>query len=319
MMAGKGATASVAGVLPVIQTPFNEDESIDFGALAHEVEWAIQQGVDGLTVAMVSEYLRLSDDERIAVGRATVEAAAGLPVIVSVGAESTAAARALAIRAEEAGAAALMAIPPIAARALDDETERYYEDLLAAVELPIIVQDASSYVGAPLPISMQASLLDRHGPRVMFKPEAEPIGPRLTALREGTNGEAKVFEGTGGIALIDSYRRGVVGTMPAVDVCWALVALWRALVAGEEDAAYRISGPLAAMVAMQSSLDAYVAIEKHLLVRQGVLPNEVRRGPVDFDLDAESRAEIDRLLDRLRAAVALASGAPEVGPELEAK
>lgn len=297
------------GVLPVVQTPFDGHEDIDFGALVQEVAWALEQGVDGLTVAMVSEYLRLSDEERIAVAHALVGAAQGRPVIASVGAESAAAARSLARRAEEAGAAALMAIPPVAVRAHEAEIARYYEALLCAVELPIIVQDASGYVGEPLSIELQVSLLDRFGARVMFKPEADPIGPRLTALRDCSEGRAAVFEGSGGIALIDSYRRGIVGTMPAVDVCWALVALWRALGEGDEEGAYAISGPLAGLISMQSSLDAYVAIEKHLLVRQGVLPSERRRGPSGFDLDRESREEVDRLFDRLAAAVEATRGA----------
>ena len=302
-------TEQLRGVLPVVQTPFDAREDVDHAALAHEVRWALEQGVDGLTVAMVSEYLRLSDEERIAVAGTVVEAAAGRPVIASVGAESTAAARALACRAQEVGATALMAIPPIAVRSAESEIARYYEALLTAVDIPVVVQDASGYVGEPLSIEMQVSLLDRFGPRVLFKPEADPIGPRLTALRDGSDGRARVLEGSGGIALIDSYRRGIVGTMPAVDLCWALVALWRALVDGDDELAYLISGPLAGMISMQSSLDAYVAIEKHLLVRQGVLPSDRRRGPSAYELDAESRAEVDRLFDRLVEAVDASHGA----------
>jgi dihydrodipicolinate synthase/N-acetylneuraminate lyase len=300
------------GVLPVIQTPFDAADRIDFDTLTYEVGWALDQGVDGLTIGMVSEYLRLTDDERIAIGRATVEAARGTPVIMSVGAESTAAACGLAARAQDAGAAALMAIPPISVTALESEIARYYEALLAVVDLPIIVQDASGYVGASLSIDMQVSLLERFGPRVMFKPEADPIGPRLTALRDASNGEAMVFEGTGGIALIDSFRRGIVGTMPAVDCCWALVALWSALSSGDDQAAYAIHGPLASLVSLQTSLDTFVAIEKHLLVRQGVFESDRARGPVGFVLDPETRDEVDRLFDRL--AEAAQTNAPRHAP-----
>ncbi len=292
------------GVLPVVQTPYDSDELVDHGGLAHEVAWAMEQGVDGFTVAMVSEYLRLTDDERIAVSRTTVEAAAGRPVVVSVGAESTAAACMLAVRAQDIGATALMAIPPLSARAGEDELARYYERLLNCVEVPVVVQDASGYVGQPLSIDLQVSLLDRFGSRVLFKPEADPIGPRLTALRDATSSRARVFEGSGGLALIDSFRRGIVGTMPAVDVCWAIVALWQAMTEGEEEMAYAISGALGPLIALQRSLDAYVAVEKYLLVRQGVLRDGRARGPLGFVLDRETRAEIDRLFDRLSHVVA---------------
>ncbi len=297
------------GVLPVVQTPYGRDDLVDHGALAHEVAWAVEQGVDGLTVAMVSDYLRLTDEERVAVSRTTIQAAGGLPVVVSVGAESAVVACALAVRAYELGARALMAVPPLSVRALEDETARYYEALLLATPLPVVVQDASGYVGQPLSIDVQVSLLERFGSRVMFKPEAEPIGPRLTALRDATGGRAQVFEGSGGIALVDSFRRRVVGTMPAVDVCWALVALWRALSEDDDETAYAISGPLASLISMQGSLDTFIAIEKHLLVRQGVLKSDRARGPLGFRLDHETRAEADRLFDRLSDAVASSRGA----------
>jgi 4-hydroxy-tetrahydrodipicolinate synthase len=176
-------------------------------------------------------------------------------------------------------------------------------DIAGSTSLPLIVQDASGYVGAPLSIDIQAKLHSELGDRVMFKPEAPPIGPRLSQLIKQTNGQARVFEGTGGLHLIDSFRRGVVGTMPAGDLVWALSALWKALCHGDYPRAYRIAGPLALMVSLQTTLDSFVAIEKHLLVRQGVFPTSAMRGPVGDGLDDHTREEIERLMDLLRQAV----------------
>jgi 4-hydroxy-tetrahydrodipicolinate synthase len=149
-------------------------------------------------------------------------------------------------------------------------------------------------------IELQARLLDEFGPdRVLYKPEANPIGPKLSELREATKGRARVFEGTGGIALVDSFRRGIVGTMPGADLIAGLVPLWRALQAGDAVTADAIHGPLAALISMQTSLDAFLAVEKHLLVRQGIFRNTVVRGPVGFHLDEETRREVDRLFDRM--------------------
>ena len=63
-----------------------------------------------------------------------------------------------------------------------------------------------------------------------------------------------------------------------------------------------IHGPLAAIVSMQTSLDAFLAVEKHLLVRQGIFKNTLVRGPVGFHLDEETKREVDRLFDRLMVA-----------------
>ena len=48
---------------------------------------------------------------------------------------------------------------------------------------------------------------------------------------------------------------------------------------------------------MQNSLDAFLAIEKYLLVKQGVFKNTLVRGPVGYTLDDETRREVDRLFD----------------------
>ncbi|MED5400465.1 MAG: dihydrodipicolinate synthase family protein [Planctomycetota bacterium] len=291
------------GVQIVFQLPYHADESIDYETLGREIDHIFVAGADGLVMAMVTEVLRLSETERHEVARFTCEAAAGRgPVVVSVGAESTRGACEFAVGAESVGASAVMAIPPVSIGVDEDQLRNYYEHILQAISLPVIIQDASGYVGRPMSIELQAGLMENWGAdRVLFKPEANPIGPRLTALRDATGGQARVFEGSGGIALLDSYRRGVVGTMPGADLVEPLVAFWQALEAGDWDRATSISEPLTSLVMLQESLDSFIAVEKHILVRKGVFANEVIRGPVGFVLDEETRAEVDRRYDRLLA------------------
>lgn len=290
------------GVLPVFQTPFLEDESIDAQTLEKEIHWLYDRGANGIVMAMVSEILRLDTNEREQLASLACKfGAARGAVVISVGAESAAVAERYARHAESAGAHALMAIPPVSVGVAPDELIRYYERILRATSLPVVVQDASGYVGRPMSIELQAQLLDDFGPRVMFKPEAAPIGPRLSQLRDATGGRAKIFEGTGGIALLDSHRRGIVGTMPGADLIDGIVGLWRALEAGDEARAYRLSLPISSLVSLQQSLDAFLAIEKHLLVRQGIFRNTIVRGPVGYRLDDETRGEVDRLFDQIVA------------------
>ena len=291
----------LSGVQVVLQLPYHLDESIDFETLGREIDHVFCAGADGLVIAMVTEVLRLSESERHELAGFCCESAGDRgPVVVSVGSESTRVSCELALQAERVGASAVMAIPPVSVGVDEAQLCDYYERILQSVGVPVIVQDASGYVGRPMSIELQAGLLDRFGAqRVMFKPEADPIGPRLTALHSATGGRALVFEGSAGIALLDSYRRGVVGTMPGADLVEALVAFWRALEAGDWSRATEISEPLTSLVMLESSLDSFVAVEKHILLRQGVFVNEVIRGPVGFVLDRETRAEVDRRYDRL--------------------
>ncbi|MCB1234866.1 MAG: dihydrodipicolinate synthase family protein [Verrucomicrobiae bacterium] len=300
-MSDAASTPPLAGVLPVFQTPYHEDETIDFETLEREIDWLFEHGADGIVMAMVSEVLRLSNGEREQLATHAAAHAGGRgAVVVSVGAESSRVAERHTRHAEAIGATAVMAIPPVATAASEAALGDYYRRILEASPLPVIVQDASGYVGRPMSIAFQAALLEEYGPdRVLFKPEASPIGPRLSELRDATEGKARVFEGTGGIALVDSFQRGVVGTMPGADLIRGIVPLWRALEAGDFERARGIHAPLSALIAMQTSLDGFLAVEKHLLVRQGVFQNEIVRGPRGFELDSETRREVNALFDRM--------------------
>jgi 4-hydroxy-tetrahydrodipicolinate synthase len=292
-------------VLPVFQTPFFEDETIDWETLEREIAWILERGADGVVMAMVSETLRLTQDERREMAQRVCRWAAGRgSVVISVGAESAFAAVQFARHAESSGATAVMAIPPVSVAAGEAELVRYYRRMIESVAIPVVVQDASGYVGRPMPVSIQARLLEEYGPdRVLFKPEAVPLGPNITALLEATGGMARILEGSGGIALVESHRRGVVGTMPGADLIDALVALWRALQSGDEVAVNRISPPLSALVSLQVGLDGFLAVEKYLLVKQGIFQNAIVRGPVGYVLDQPTRREVDRLYEILRGAL----------------
>jgi len=298
------SSPEISGVLSVFQTPYHADESIDYATLEKEIDWLLDRGADGIVMAMVSEVLRLSGTERkqLAESACRIGHPRGV-VVISVGAESSHTAEDYARHAESVGADAVMAVPPIAVALGDDQLLEYYRRILRSIQIPLVVQDASGYVGRPMSISLQARLLEEFGPQVYFKPEAVPIGPRLSELHAATGGRARVFEGTGGIALVDSFRRGVVGTMPGADLIDAIVALWRCLTSGDEAGAYRVWLPLAALVSLQHSLDAFLAIEKYLLVKQGVFANTIVRGPLGYRLDDPTRREVDRLFDLLMAAI----------------
>ncbi|NJM42016.1 MAG: dihydrodipicolinate synthase family protein, partial [Anaerolineae bacterium] len=145
---------------------------IDFDTLEREIDWLFDCGSDGIVMAMVSEVLRLSGEERKALAEAACRF--GLPrgsVTLSVGAESSFVAEGFARHAESVGATAVMAIPPVSIAIDEGELRRYYERILNVVAIPVIVQDASGYVGRPMSIALQAMLFNEYGPRILFKPE----------------------------------------------------------------------------------------------------------------------------------------------------
>jgi len=292
------------GVLPIVHTPFDSNDQIDSEALKQEIDWIYAVGADGFGTGMVSEILRLTYDERQSLTEQIVEFSNGRgAVFAAVGAESGKQALSYAQSAEKAGCDAVMAAPPLSSRLSADSLLDYYRTLADGTGIPVIVQDASSYVGSSIPLEVYVKLLDWFGEdKILFKPEASPIGPNLSALRDATAGKAKIYEGSGGFLLIDSYRRGITGTMPGVDLLDGIVALWKALKRGDEAAAYAIYYPICAIVVLQlqAGLDGFLAIEKYLMVKRGLFKSEKRRQPFSWSLDAETAQEIDRLFDQLQ-------------------
>ncbi|MDR3402565.1 MAG: dihydrodipicolinate synthase family protein [Chthoniobacter sp.] len=292
-------------ILPVFQTPFHEDESVDFGTLERELHWLLDEGADGVVMAMVSETLRLASDERDAVCAFVCQAIGQRgATVISVGAESSHVAERHARHAEQCGATMLMAIPPVAVVLDEEAITDYYRRLIRAVKIPVIVQDASGYVGRPMSIEVQVRLMEEFGPeRVQFKPEAPPLAERLGQLRAASGQRAKCYEGSGGVALIETFPFGLAGTMPGADLIRGIVPLWRALQRGDAGTARAIHAPLAKLTALQTTLDAYLAVEKHLLVRQGIFRNTIVRGPVGWRLSDDLRVTVDLSFEEFIAAI----------------
>jgi 4-hydroxy-tetrahydrodipicolinate synthase len=230
-------------------------------------------------------------------------------VVASAGAEEASLAVEHARHAEQSGCHAIMAIPPTTTVLSDEEILAYYAALAGSVTIPLIVQDASAYVGRAIDLQVYVQLLDQFGPeRIFFKPEAMPLGTNLSRLRDVTERKARVFEGSGGISLIDSFRRGIAGTMPGMEFLPTIVAIWKALHADDDETAYRLYWPLCALVAiqLQAGLDGFLAIEKYVMVKEGLFTTAIRRGPLTWEMDPETEAEVDRLLVHLQAALDLA-------------
>jgi 4-hydroxy-tetrahydrodipicolinate synthase len=93
--------------------------------------------------------------------------------------------------------------------------------------------------------------------------------------------------------------------MPGLDLLDGVVAVWKALQRGDEETAYRVYFPVCAIVALelQAGLDGFLAVEKYLMVKRGLFPSARRRKPYGWELDAETAAEVDRLYERMQAAL----------------
>jgi dihydrodipicolinate synthase/N-acetylneuraminate lyase len=102
------------GIVPLLETPFLENGSIDYDSLQKLVEHSINGGANGLTAPLVaSEVQALSISEREQLVKAVAGAIAGrVPFIVGASADDAEICRRFAKLAEKVNAAAyLVAVP----------------------------------------------------------------------------------------------------------------------------------------------------------------------------------------------------------------
>jgi dihydrodipicolinate synthase/N-acetylneuraminate lyase len=127
------------GVLVATALPFKDDLSIDYDAFAEHVRFLASAGCDGVAPnGSLGEYQTLSEEERARVITTAVEAAPqGFTVMAGVGAYGGLQTQRWAEQAAEAGAGALMLLPPNSYRANEEEVAAHYR-LASAVGLPIV-------------------------------------------------------------------------------------------------------------------------------------------------------------------------------------
>jgi 1-pyrroline-4-hydroxy-2-carboxylate deaminase len=147
------------GIIPAVTTPFDASGEVDVGALEGNVAALLDAGVHGIVATgTMGEAGSLSTAERRAVVAAVVRAVDGrVPVIAGVSSGTPAAAIALAADAAEAGAVALMMLPPLGYRADADETVAYYRAIAEAAGLPVMAYNNPEASG----VDMRTDLLVR--------------------------------------------------------------------------------------------------------------------------------------------------------------
>lgn len=127
------------GIVAAATLPFGNDLSIDYDGFSEHVRFLADNGVDGVAPnGSLGEYQVLTPAERARVVDLAVEAAPeGFSVIPGVGAYGSAESVRWTEQAQQAGADAVLSLPPNAYRANDDEVVDHFR-AISAVGLPII-------------------------------------------------------------------------------------------------------------------------------------------------------------------------------------
>ncbi|HIM60936.1 MAG TPA: dihydrodipicolinate synthase family protein [Dehalococcoidia bacterium] len=295
------------GVYAIPVTPFNDDLSVDWDSLRKCVEFSVEAGAHGIVVPVnASEGPFLTDTERKQVLKVAIEVVDGaVPVVGGVSGTSTTQSVDLTRNAAELGADSVMAMPPNGA------TSSIMWDHFAAIaeagQLPVWIQNNKPPAGPIVPTDMMVRMLNEVEHVDYVKEESNLPGQVMTELFEKAGGAIRgVMGGMGGRYLVDEYRRGSCGTMPAGHITDAHARLWDALEAGGTDAdGLQVVTDEARYIweRMIPSLNfefmfganAY----KAAYWRRGIIKTPKTRIPANKLLDKFDYEELDRILDRM--------------------
>ncbi|MDQ6917093.1 MAG: dihydrodipicolinate synthase family protein [Pseudomonadota bacterium] len=274
----------IAGVCPVLATPFDDDGLPDGAGLARIAEFAIRCGADAIVYpGVASEVEQLTDAERDRMLDVLATAVHGwVPLIVGASAADLPATILHLYKAASLRAAAAMVMAP--ARLAGDTAALidYYRTLGAAANVPIMLQNAPPPSGAGFDMCAIARVV-AEVPAVRYvKEEATPCGQRISSLlaaREiaGAPHFVGVLGGAGGRYILDELARGALGTMPAcelTDIHAMMFAAWQVGNRGFARTLYNRTLPLLNFQAVFRW-----AMTKEVLKRRGVIASAHVRAP----------------------------------------
>lgn len=288
----------LAGVFPIVQTPFTPDDKVDLKTLAAEIRFLDRCGVQGVVwPQLASEYFDLTMDERLAGMEVVANTARSLKpaVVLGVQANDTATALQYTKHAEKLAPDALIALPP---RDWKDKAKilEYYKAIGENSSRPLVAQTIGD-MSVDFVLQMIHEVPNLH----FIKDEAGQTLPRISEFRKKGNEKLRgMFTGAHGKTMIDEMMRGAKGTMPAAPFADLYVRVWNAWQAGDKRKATFEFSKVALLIS-QISVYGMPAI-KYLLELRGVFPNHLtRRSSGNTAFDEEAKAALRQTFEFITA------------------
>lgn len=291
-----------SGVFPIAPTAFDEEGALDLESQRRVLDYLIDAQVDGICIlANYSEQFSLSDYERDQLTDACLSHVAGrVPVIVTTSHFSSRVAAERSSRAQDAGASMVMLMPPYHGATLrvgEPAIRGYFETVAAAIDVPIMVQDAP-VSGTALPAAFLAQLAREIEQVSYFKLEVPGAAVKLRELiRLGGEGVEGPFDGEESITLIPDLDAGATGTMPSSLLPDVLGTVVRTYLDGRREEAIALYERHLPLINYENKQCGLLAT-KAMMFAGGILASEHARHPLS-PLHPAIRAGLMELARRL--------------------
>lgn len=294
----KKETYPLRGIVTVLNTPFDRNDTVGHGALCNHVKEALGAGVAGFLVpAMAAEVYKLSDSERLGMVATVLETVNGkVPVIAGAGETDLAKSKILLRQYLALGCENILFQIPYDG---EERFKAHFYELAALGPQMIMLQDWDA-TGYGLPDDLICELFGKVAAFRCLKIETVPAGIKYSRILELTKGCLNVSGGWAVSQMIEGLQRGVHAFMPT-GMHFIYTAIYRLFEQGkinESETLFRQILPILAF--SNQHLDISINFFKQLLYRQGIYPTpNVRQPCLPFDRVHQEIADkhIDRILE----------------------
>jgi 4-hydroxy-tetrahydrodipicolinate synthase len=288
----------LSGVIPILATPFHDDESLDHDSLARMIEFFGRTGISAVTLlGVLGESNRLTDAERSALIATAVKAAAQKPVIVGCSHTGTAATIVLVHDAADLGAAAVMIAPSKQPVPNDEAIFTYYSRIAEKTTLPIILQDHPASTEVHMSVALILRIAREIPAIACIKAEAVPSPSKIAAIRAGLQPirPIPILTGLGGLYGFFDLERGSDGFNTGFAFPEVLLAITERAAAGDLNSAYNLYQRYLPLMVFEQQPG--LAVRKEILRRRGLLTGGRVRHP-GGNIDPGTAAQLAALLER---------------------
>ncbi|MBO9605568.1 MAG: dihydrodipicolinate synthase family protein [Paenibacillaceae bacterium] len=296
---------TIAGIVPIVAAVFDDRGRVDLEGFARLVRHLTGTGAKALTLfGLATEFYKLTDEEKERMMRvllAETSASPDVAGIVSITHHSWEVAAVQAQQAEQAGADALMLLPPFFLAPSADAILAHARKVAQAVSIPVIVQYAPNQTGVRIEPELFVRLREDCPNARYVKVETQPPGKFAARLHELSGGSVETLVGYAGVQMIDVLQRGSVGIQPGCSFTEVYVALYGMFRRGELDELNALFGRLLPYISYwMQSVELIIKAEKAILHKRGLIASSYCRQP-DYRLDAFEERMIDAFLQEFVA------------------
>jgi 4-hydroxy-tetrahydrodipicolinate synthase len=291
----------LSGVVPIVPTPFGEDEEVDEVALRRLIDFAVSNKLEAVCLpAYASEFYKLTDEEKRRVVKIAVEQAGGrIKIMAQSNHPSLKAAVELAQDNIEAGADLISVAVPRLFQLPENSLKEYLSGFLKAIPgTPVLVQDFNPG-GTSISASLIRELMEEHENFKYLKLEEPLCAPKFKDILEVTGGKLGLFEGWGGLYLLELIPVGITGVMPGLGLSDILQKVFVLRKTGDNCRAFDLFEKIMPQIFFSlQNLELFHYMEKELLVARGVLDKTVVR-TATYQPDNSTKEFIKELNDRI--------------------